>query len=96
MAECVARGEADIGITLIPEIVPIKGARVIGKLPAARAGGRVYTAAVSAQSNVAAEASGFHWRSGAARHARYLASRRIRMRRAARKGGPSIVEPWSG
>src|SRR5262249_35778735 len=29
VAECVARGEAEIGITLIPEILPIKGARVI-------------------------------------------------------------------
>ena len=51
--------EADIGITLIPEIVPIKGARVIGKLPAALADDTVYTAAVSAQSNVAAEATAF-------------------------------------
>ncbi len=59
VAECVARGEADIGITLIPEIVPIKGARVIGKLPAALADDTVYTAAVSAQSNVAAEATAF-------------------------------------
>jgi molybdate transport system substrate-binding protein len=59
VAECVASGEADIGITLIPEILPIKGARVIGKLPAALAGDTTYTAAVSARSGAAAEASAF-------------------------------------
>jgi molybdate transport system substrate-binding protein len=59
VAECVARGEADIGITLVPEIIPIKGARVIGKLPAALASDTVYTAAVSAHSKVAAEAAAF-------------------------------------
>ena len=46
----VASGEADIGITLIPEILPIKGASVIGKLPAALADDTTYTAAVSAGS----------------------------------------------
>jgi len=59
VAECVASGEAEIGITLIPEIVPIEGARVIGKLPPALADDTVYTAAVSAQSNAAAEARAF-------------------------------------
>jgi molybdate transport system substrate-binding protein len=59
VAECVARGEADIGITLVPEIVPIKGARVIGKLPATLASDTIYTAAVSAHSKVAAEAADF-------------------------------------
>jgi molybdate transport system substrate-binding protein len=59
VAECVASGEAEIGITLIPEIVPIEGARVIGKLPAALAGETVYAAAVSAQSKVATEAEAF-------------------------------------
>ncbi len=33
VAECVASGQAELGITLIPEILPIKGASVIGKLP---------------------------------------------------------------
>jgi molybdate transport system substrate-binding protein len=59
VAECVARGEADIGITLIPEILPIKGARVIGKLPAALADDTVYTAAVSAGSAVPTAAAAF-------------------------------------
>jgi len=59
VAECVARGEAEIGITLIPEILPIKGARVIGKLPAALADDTIYTAAVAAGSREAAAAAAF-------------------------------------
>jgi molybdate transport system substrate-binding protein len=59
VAECVARGEAEIGITLIPEILPIKGARVIGKLPAALADDTIYTAAVSVGSGVPAAAAAF-------------------------------------
>jgi molybdate transport system substrate-binding protein len=59
VAECVARGEAELGITLIPEIVPIKGARVIGKLPAALADDTTYTAAVAAGSAVPAAAAAF-------------------------------------
>jgi molybdate transport system substrate-binding protein len=50
VAEKVASGEADIGITLVPEFLPIKGASVIGKLPAALADDTTYTAAVSAGS----------------------------------------------
>jgi molybdate transport system substrate-binding protein len=59
VAECVARGEAELGITLIPEIVPIKGARVIGKLPTALADDTTYTAAVAAGSAVPAAATAF-------------------------------------
>src|SRR5260370_37207376 len=59
VAECVARGEAEIGITLIPEILPIKGARVIGKLPADLADDTIYTAAVSVGSSVPAAAAAF-------------------------------------
>src|SRR5262245_52887851 len=59
VAECVASGEAELGITLIPEILPIKGARVIGKLPAALADDTTYTAAVSAGSSEPAAASAF-------------------------------------
>jgi molybdate transport system substrate-binding protein len=59
VAERVASGEADLGITLIPEILPIKGARVIGKLPAALADDTTYTAAVAAGSSVPAEAAAF-------------------------------------
>jgi molybdate transport system substrate-binding protein len=59
VAERVASGEAELGITLIPEILPIKGARVIGKLPAALADDTIYTAAVSSGSAVAAAAAAF-------------------------------------
>jgi molybdate transport system substrate-binding protein len=59
VAERVASGEADLGITLIPELLPIKGAHVIGKLPAALADDTTYTAAVAAGSPVPAAASAF-------------------------------------
>jgi molybdate transport system substrate-binding protein len=59
VAEKVASGEADIGITLIPEFLPIKGASVIGKLPAALADDTTYTAAVSAGSRVPEAGSAF-------------------------------------
>jgi len=59
VAECVASGQAELGITLIPEILPIKGASVIGKLPAALADDTTYTAAVSAGSHDPTAASAF-------------------------------------
>jgi molybdate transport system substrate-binding protein len=59
VAECVASGQAELGITLIPEILPIKGASVIGKLPAALADDTTYTAAVSAGSRDPEAASAF-------------------------------------
>jgi molybdate transport system substrate-binding protein len=48
VASRVAEGKADIGLTLIAEIVPIKGARIIGKLPPPLGNDTTYTAAVSA------------------------------------------------
>ena len=33
ISQKVARGEAEIGVTLISEIVPVKGARMAGPLP---------------------------------------------------------------
>jgi molybdate transport system substrate-binding protein len=59
VAERVASGEAELGITLIPEILPIKGARVIGKLPAELADDTTYTAAVAAGSSIPTEAAAF-------------------------------------
>jgi molybdate transport system substrate-binding protein len=59
VAECVARGEADIGLTLVPEILPIAGAQVIGKLPAELADDTIYTAAVAASADVPAAAAAF-------------------------------------
>jgi molybdate transport system substrate-binding protein len=59
VAERVASGEADLGITLIPEFLPTKGARVIGKLPAVLADDTIYTAAVVAGSGTPTEAAAF-------------------------------------
>ena len=46
VATRVANGEADIGMTLIAEIVPIKGTHVVGPLPAPYGHEVTYTAAV--------------------------------------------------
>jgi molybdate transport system substrate-binding protein len=51
VATRVAHGEADIGMTLIAEIVPIKGARVIGPLPAPLGNDTTYAAGVTSGSN---------------------------------------------
>ena len=51
VATRVANGEADIGMTLIPEIVPIEGARVLGALPPPLGADTTYWAAVMADSN---------------------------------------------
>ena len=50
VAERVAEGKADIGMTLIAEIVPIKGARVLGPLPAPLGNDTTYAAAIMATS----------------------------------------------
>src|SRR5262245_13703316 len=50
VATRVAHGEAEIGMTLIAEIVPIKGARVLGPLPAPLGNDTTYCAAVMAAS----------------------------------------------
>src|SRR3954470_24869314 len=46
----VADGEADIGMTLIAEIVPVSGARVLGPLPAPLGNTTTYCAGVMASS----------------------------------------------
>jgi molybdate transport system substrate-binding protein len=51
VAARVAEGAADIGLTLVAEIVPIKGARVIGPLPAPLGNYTTYTAGISAACN---------------------------------------------
>jgi molybdate transport system substrate-binding protein len=48
VASRVAEGKAEIGLTLIAEIVPIEGARVLGKLPAPLGNDTTYSAALSA------------------------------------------------
>jgi len=50
VANRVANGEADIGMTLIAEIMPIQGARVIGPLPAPLGNDTTYAGAVTAGS----------------------------------------------
>jgi molybdate transport system substrate-binding protein len=47
VATRVARGEADLGLTLIAEILPIEGARVIGRLPPPLGNDTTYMAGVS-------------------------------------------------
>jgi molybdate transport system substrate-binding protein len=59
VASRVAEGKADIGLTLIAEIVPIKGARIIGKLPSPLGNDTTYTAAVTATCTDRAAASAF-------------------------------------
>jgi molybdate transport system substrate-binding protein len=51
VATRVANGEADIGMTLMAEIAPIKGARVIGPLPAPLGNDTTYAAAVATRSS---------------------------------------------
>jgi molybdate transport system substrate-binding protein len=48
VAQWVARGDAEIGMTMISEIVAVPGARVLGPLPEPLGKDMTYTAAVSA------------------------------------------------
>ncbi len=59
VATRVANGEADIGMTLIAEIVPIPGARVIGPLPAPLGNDTTYAGAVTTGSGVKEAAQAF-------------------------------------
>ena len=59
VAARVAEGEAEIGLTLVAEIVPIKGARVIGKLPAPFGNDTTYAAGISATCTDRAAAAAF-------------------------------------
>jgi molybdate transport system substrate-binding protein len=59
VARRVAEGNADLGMTLTAEIVPIAGARVIGPLPAPLGNDAVYSAAVAAQSDAVEAAHAF-------------------------------------
>jgi len=59
VAQRVANGEADIGMTLIAEIVPVRGARVLGSLPAPLGNATTYCAGVMASSGAADAALAF-------------------------------------
>jgi molybdate transport system substrate-binding protein len=54
VAQRVADGQADIGMTLIAEIVPVKGARVLGPVPAPLGNSTTYCAGVMASSGAPA------------------------------------------
>jgi molybdate transport system substrate-binding protein len=56
-AEAVASGAADVGITLLPEMLPVKGVRVAAPLPEALQKYTTYVAAVSTGSAVAEAAA---------------------------------------
>jgi molybdate transport system substrate-binding protein len=59
VATRVAEGQADIGLTLIAEIVPIPGVRVVGKIPAPLGNDTTYAAGISADCAVQAAAAAF-------------------------------------
>src|SRR5215470_16152652 len=59
VAARVADGEADLGMTLIAEIVPVKGARVLGPLPAPLGSDATYCAAVMEASEARGAAGAF-------------------------------------
>ena len=59
VAARVAEGAAELGLTLIAEIVPVKGARVIGKLPAPFGNDTTYAAGICAGCSDAAAAVAF-------------------------------------
>ena len=59
VAARVAEGRADIGLTLIAEIVPVAGARVIGKLPHPLGNDTTYACGISAGCSNTATAAAF-------------------------------------
>ena len=59
VAARVAEGKSDLGLTLIAEIVPIIGARVIGKIPAPLGNDTTSAAGISASSTERAAAAAF-------------------------------------
>jgi len=59
VAARVAEGKADIGLTLIAELMPVEGARVIGKLPAPFGNDTTYAAGISSICADQAVAAGF-------------------------------------
>ena len=59
VAARVAEGKADLGLTLIAEIVPVAGARVIGRIPAPLGNDTTYAAGISSSCADRAAASAF-------------------------------------
>jgi molybdate transport system substrate-binding protein len=58
VAERVARGEAEIGITFVSEMLPIAGVRVVGALPALYGNDTTYCAALHTTSSAVGAAHG--------------------------------------
>ena len=58
-AEAVASGEADIGITLLPEMLPVKGVYPAGPLPDALQKFTTYVAGISSQCAASGPAAAF-------------------------------------
>ena len=56
VAASIADGRAEIGTTFISEVLPVKGAKVIGPLPGELHNANTYTAAIPATSALQAEA----------------------------------------
>jgi molybdate transport system substrate-binding protein len=59
VAARVAEGKADLGLTLIAEIMPVRGARVIGNIPAPLGNDTSYAAGISSDCTDPAAASAF-------------------------------------
>ena len=59
VAQLVAAGKADIGMTFVSEFLTVPGVTVVGPLPAVIANVNMYTAAIPAQSRQQAKAAAF-------------------------------------
>lgn len=59
VVEPVGRGEIELGIHQIPEILPVKGVKLVGPLPAALQKETVYVGAVTASARNATDAQNF-------------------------------------
>jgi molybdate transport system substrate-binding protein len=59
VAARVAEGKADLGLTLVAEIVPVAGVRVIGKIPAPLGSDTTYAAGISSTCTDRAQAAAF-------------------------------------
>lgn len=59
VVESVARGESEIGIQQITEILPVRGVKLVGPLPASLQKTTIYTVALGAHSRDAAAARNF-------------------------------------
>ena len=81
VAARVAEGKADVGLTLIGEIAPVKGARVIGKLPAPFGSDTIYAGGISTGCADKRRSRRFHRRAGASGAARRLDRRGVSSRR---------------